>query len=305
MAASASSSTSSRTSRRSSTSDGRRRLTGLVRLVHPFPSLLNGVIAAAVALVAGGGWLTSLRLGLAMVALQFSIGTLNDLLDADRDAGPDAAQADPRRVRVGPDGARRVGRRRPSPGCSSWSRPAPPTLVVAALGLGIGYAYDRFGRGTAWSWLPFALGIPLVPVYGWIGTGEPLPWIVRGPRPVRDAGRSVAGDRECRRGPGAGRGGRRRVGGHRGSAWPGHGRPAWSSSRSRSRSCWRPCSSNARRHRRWSGSWRRWASSGAVSGSARPSVDVGRRPPSARRHGRSRRSGWACSRPSGWSAVGS
>jgi 4-hydroxybenzoate polyprenyltransferase len=46
-------------------------------------------------------------------------------------------------------------------------------LAVAALGLAIGYAYDLVAKGTAWSWLPFALGIPLVPVYGWLaGAGE-------------------------------------------------------------------------------------------------------------------------------------
>lgn len=175
MAANASWSISSRTSRRSSTSDGRRRLTGLVRLVHPFPSLLNGVIAAAVALVAGGGWVTSLRLGLAMVALQFSIGTLNDLLDADRDVGRAPSKPIPggsvsvRTARFVWAGTAVVGLLLVVPSGAA-------TLGVAALGLGIGYAYDRFARGTAWSWLPFALGIPLVPVYGWIGTGEPLPW---------------------------------------------------------------------------------------------------------------------------------
>lgn len=176
MAASASWSTSSRTSRRSSTSDGRRRLTGLVRLVHPFPSLLNGAIAAAVALVAGGGWLTSLRLGLAMAALQFSIGTLNDLLDADRDAGRSPPKPIPGGS-VSVRTARIVWVATAIAGLLLVVPSGAATLLVAALGLGIGYVYDRFGRGTAWSWLPFALGIPLVPVYGWIGTGEPLPWM--------------------------------------------------------------------------------------------------------------------------------
>jgi 4-hydroxybenzoate polyprenyltransferase len=133
------------------------------------------VIAAAVALVAGGGWLTSLRLGLAMVALQFSIGTLNDLLDTDRDVGRTPSKPIPggsvsvRTARIVWAGTAVVGLLLVVPSGAA-------TLVVAVLGLAIGYAYDRFTRGTAWSWLPFALGIPLVPVYGWIGTGEPLPW---------------------------------------------------------------------------------------------------------------------------------
>ena len=39
----------------------------------------------------------------------------------------------------------------------------------------IGYGYDLVAKGTAWSWLPFALGIPLLPVYGWLGATGALP----------------------------------------------------------------------------------------------------------------------------------
>ena len=166
----ASSSTSSRTSRRSSTSDGR----GLVRLTHPFPSLLNGLIAAAVAVVAGGGAPTAVRLGLAMVALQMSIGTLNDLLDIERDVGRTPPKPIPG-GQVSRATARAVWVGSAAIGLLLVVPSGALTLVVAVLGLSIGYAYDRFAKGTAWSWVPFTLGIPLVPVYGWIGTGEPLP----------------------------------------------------------------------------------------------------------------------------------
>ena len=50
-----------------------------------------------------------------------------------------------------------------------------PTLLVAVATLAVGYGYDRFAKGTAWSWLPFAVGIPLLPVFGWVGTGAALP----------------------------------------------------------------------------------------------------------------------------------
>ncbi len=49
------------------------------------------------------------------------------------------------------------------------------TVALAAIVLGIGYGYDRFAKGTAWSWLPFAVGIPLLPVYGWLGAVGELP----------------------------------------------------------------------------------------------------------------------------------
>ena len=53
----------------------------------------------------------------------------------------------------------------------------PATLVVAAVVLVIGYGYDRFAKGTAWSWLPFALGIPLLPVFGWLGAAGSVPGV--------------------------------------------------------------------------------------------------------------------------------
>src|SRR6476660_3407010 len=90
----ASSSIWSRTSTRSSTSDAAARsrgpvavLAGFVRLTHPFPSLLDGLVVAAVATVAGADAPTAVRLGIAMTALQASIGSLNDVVDAPRDAG--------------------------------------------------------------------------------------------------------------------------------------------------------------------------------------------------------------------------
>jgi 4-hydroxybenzoate polyprenyltransferase len=44
-------------------------------------------------------------------------------------------------------------------------------IVVVAIGL----AYDLRLKGTAWSWLPFAVGIPILPVFGWVGVTGSLP----------------------------------------------------------------------------------------------------------------------------------
>src|SRR4029453_13783936 len=37
--------------------------------------------------------------------------------------------------------------------------------------------YDLWFKGTAWSWLPFPLAIPLFPPYGWLGAAGSLPQI--------------------------------------------------------------------------------------------------------------------------------
>src|SRR4051812_33624485 len=85
MAATDSSNISSRTSTRSSTSDGLGAVIGgLIRLGHPFPSLLDGVVVAGIALIAGADPLTAVQLGVSMTALQVSIGTVNDIVDAPR-----------------------------------------------------------------------------------------------------------------------------------------------------------------------------------------------------------------------------
>ena len=49
--------------------------------------------------------------------------------------------------------------------------------MLALAVLVIGYAYDLWFKGTAWSWLPFAAGIPLLPVFGWLGTTGRLPGV--------------------------------------------------------------------------------------------------------------------------------
>ena len=41
--------------------------------------------------------------------------------------------------------------------------------------IAIGLAYDLRLKGTAWSWLPFAIGIPILPVFGWVGATGSLP----------------------------------------------------------------------------------------------------------------------------------
>ena len=46
--------------------------------------------------------------------------------------------------------------------------------------LGVGLLYDLRLRGTALSWFPFAVGIPLLPVYAWLGaTGIALRLLAR------------------------------------------------------------------------------------------------------------------------------
>jgi 4-hydroxybenzoate polyprenyltransferase len=124
--------------------------------------------------VAGGSPGDAIRLGVAMTAIQVSIGVVNDLVDADRDAGlkagkPIPAGLVPRAV------ASAVALVAAVTGLLLSAVSGLGTLALALLGLAIGLAYDLRLKGTAWSWLPFALGLPLLPVYAWFGATGSLP----------------------------------------------------------------------------------------------------------------------------------
>ena len=150
------------------------RVAGLVRLTHPFPCLLDGVVVGIVAAIAGADAATATRLGLAMTLLQASIGSLNDLVDAPRDAGRKPGKPIPAGL-VSPAVARMVVAAAGAIGVVLSAPSGPATVALAVVVLGIGYAYDLGFKGTAWSWVPFALGIPLLPVYGWLGAAGRLP----------------------------------------------------------------------------------------------------------------------------------
>ncbi len=138
-------------------------------------------MTTAIATVAGGAPDVAIRLGVAMFALQASIGTANDLLDeaADRMAKP---------VKPLPLGliSRRLARVLLAvallAGLSLAALSGVTTLAVAVLGTADGLVYDRWLKGTAWSWLPFAIGIPLLPVFAWLGVAGELPaafgWLI-------------------------------------------------------------------------------------------------------------------------------
>ena len=150
------------------------RIGGLVRLTHPFPCLLDGLVAAAVALLAGADAMTAVRLGVAMTALQVSIGSLNDIVDAPHDRGRTPAKPIPGGL-VSTAEAWVVAIGGAVLGLALALPSGVATVVLALVVLMIGYAYDLAFKGTAWSWLPFAIGIPLLPVFGWLGATGGLP----------------------------------------------------------------------------------------------------------------------------------
>jgi 4-hydroxybenzoate polyprenyltransferase len=151
-----------------------RAIRGVGLLVHPFPSILDGLVVALVAMVAGGSFADALRLGLSMTLLQFSIGAVNDIVDAPRDEGWKPAKPIPGGL-VPVAVARLVAAVAATLGIALAAATGPGLVALAAVVLAIGLAYDLRAKGTSLSWLPLALGIPLLPVYGWFGVAGSLP----------------------------------------------------------------------------------------------------------------------------------
>ncbi len=138
-----------------------------IRLVHPFPSILDGLATAAIGMAAGGPPGTAVRLGIAMMLIQFAIGATNDILDAPSDAGrPDKPLA---AGVVGARTARAVAGACAAGGLLLAALSGPAALALAAAGLGIGLAYDVRLKRTPWAWVAFASGIPLLVVFAWYG----------------------------------------------------------------------------------------------------------------------------------------
>ena len=156
-----------------------RTALGLVRLVHPFPSTLDAVVTVALALLAGATGARAALLGVAMLAIQFSIGAVNDVLDAPADAraGRTKPVVD---GRIPASVAAGVAAAMGPTGLVLAALAGPAAALVALVGYGIGLAYDLRLKSSAWSWLPYATGIPLLPIFAWVGaTGEaPLPILV-------------------------------------------------------------------------------------------------------------------------------
>lgn len=129
---------------------------------------------AAIASLAGADLRVAAQLAVAMIAFQVSIGALNDVLDAASDATRKPGKPIPAGV-VSLAAGRSVVVGAASLGLLLTASFGPGLVAVTGLGLAVGYGYDLIAKGTAWSWVPFAFGIPLLPVFAWFGASGGIP----------------------------------------------------------------------------------------------------------------------------------
>jgi 4-hydroxybenzoate polyprenyltransferase len=150
------------------------RIEALARSCHPLPALAVTVVATALAVTTGRSPGGLVAVAAAVLAGQLSVGWLNDVLDADRDA--------------------RVGRRDKPVAAGEVSRAtvAVATIVAALSAVGLSllsgvdatlvhvailfsaWAYDFGVKATAFSVAPYAFSFGLLPAF--VTLGGPGAW---------------------------------------------------------------------------------------------------------------------------------
>lgn len=154
------------------------RLISALRLVHPFPSLLNTALVFGLALLAGGGADRAALLAAGMLGLQFCIGTVNDLFDEQIDRAAKPWKPIPAGI-VSRRAATVIALIAGGGGLVLAAAAAGlPALTMAAAMLACGLVYDARLKPTAWAWLCFSVAFAILPVYAWYGATGQLP-----PRP--------------------------------------------------------------------------------------------------------------------------
>lgn len=157
----------------------RQVLRGYLLLPHAVPIIVVMSATAAFALIASGGWPgagTMARLLGAMLGGQLAIGAVNELVDVELDR-----VAKPHK----PIPAGLVSTR------GAWLMTAAgllamvilsatfdlASLLLCSLGTGTGIAYSLWFKRTIWSWVPYLVALPLLPIWVWEALGEVDPGI--------------------------------------------------------------------------------------------------------------------------------
>ena len=155
----------------------RRSARGYLLLPHLVPVLVVELATAAFAVIAWGGMPSPqllLPLLLAMLGGQLAIGATNELVDLPFDAVGKPSKPLPS-GEVSIRGARLMVVIGLTTMILFGLRFGIPAFVLLALGTGLGIAYDLWFKRTAWSWLPYLLALPLLPIWVFTALGKPEP----------------------------------------------------------------------------------------------------------------------------------
>ena len=146
------------------------RISAFWRMLHPLPSIMTVVVAGAFVVLAAKGLPPLGRLAQLLAvetAMQFSISAFNDYFDRHVDAGradkPVASGQISPRLAWGVGLLLGIAAILLALPFGGW------VVVLTAIGLGGGLLYDAGLKYTAFSWLPFSIAFPTLPLWAWAG----------------------------------------------------------------------------------------------------------------------------------------
>jgi 4-hydroxybenzoate polyprenyltransferase len=147
---------------------------GYLVLPHAVPIIIVMTATAAFALVAASGWPglgQMARLLGAMFGGQIAIGAVNELVDVelDRVAKPD--KPIPAGL-VSEHGARIMAITGVSMMAVLSLTFGVDAFLLCALGTGAGVVYSFWFKRTIWSWIPYLVALPLLPIWVWTALSE-------------------------------------------------------------------------------------------------------------------------------------
>src|SRR5215213_3052865 len=122
-----------------------------LRVLHPFPSFLNGTLVLALAYVAGAAATVAVVLAIGMLGIQFCIGSVNDLVDVGLDARTKPWKPIPSGL-VSPAVARLFAVATGSVALVASATQGPFVLALAVVMLACGLLYDAWLKPTSWAW---------------------------------------------------------------------------------------------------------------------------------------------------------
>jgi 4-hydroxybenzoate polyprenyltransferase len=140
-------------------------------LVLPHAVPIMAVLAAttAFALVAAGGWPGAVNLVCllgAMLGGQLAVGAVNELVDVELDRLSKPYKPIPAGL-VSHRGARAIVLVGLVLMAAFSARFSPAAFLLCALGNGTGIAYSIWFKRTVWSWIPYIVAVPLIPIWVW------------------------------------------------------------------------------------------------------------------------------------------
>jgi 4-hydroxybenzoate polyprenyltransferase len=138
-------------------------------LPHAVPILAVLAATTAFALVAAGGWPGVVNLVCllgAMLGGQLAVGAVNELVDVELDRLSKPYKPIPAGL-VSHRGAKAIVLVGLLLMAAFSARFSIEAFVLCALGNGTGIAYSIWFKRTVWSWIPYIVAVPLIPIWVW------------------------------------------------------------------------------------------------------------------------------------------